>query len=464
MTLLDNNVVNVAIPTIQRSLHLSESGIEWVVSAYILFFAGLLLAGGRLSDVFGRRRVFFAGLFIFTAASLAAGLAGSSNALIVARAIQGVGAALLAPTTLSIITHAYPAPKDQARAIGVWGAVGALSLAVGPVIGGFFAQHVSWKWIFFLNVPLGVLTTVVALVAVSAQRATVRRSLDVAGVATSAIALFALTFALIQGTRDGWTSRLIVSSFLVAVISALGFVAIERRVTDPMVDLRLFANRAFRSGLAVLMLWAFGLFGIYFFTALYLQNVLGFAPTKAGVAFVPMALLMATGATVSDRVAARFGPNRVLGFAMGLMAVGIASVSLLGPHATYLDLMPGFALIGVGGGLTMPLTSLVLSTMPKDRTGVASAIFNASRELAGLLGVTVIGVILTGREHQLLRSRATPVHAFLGGYRWGLLLAATLVALGGVSAFARLPRESHASAATIDVDRDEGTSTPALVS
>ncbi|OYV64738.1 MAG: MFS transporter [Actinobacteria bacterium 21-64-8] len=440
MTLLDNNVVNVAIPSIQRSLGLSTSGIEWVVSAYILLFAGLLLVGGRLSDVLGRRRVFFTGLAIFTGASLAAGLATSAAMLIFSRGVQGVGAALLAPTTLAIITHAYPDPATRARAVGLWGAVGALALAVGPVVGGVLTQHVSWNWIFFLNVPVGVVTAALALVAISPERPTTRRQIDLGGVVTSALSLFALTFALIEGTKDGWTSSLIVSSFILALVGAVGFVVAEQRATDPMVDLSLFANSTFRAGISVLMAWAFGLFGIYFFTALYLQNALGFSPTKAGTAFVPMALLMAAGATISDRLAARFGPRRLITFAMTVMALGVASVSLLGDHATFLDLMPGFALIGVGGGLTMPLTSLVINAMPSNRAGVASAIFSVAREMAGLLGITVIGVVVSGRTHVLTRHGATPLHAFLGGYRWGLLVAAALVALGAVLAYTRLPR------------------------
>lgn len=444
MTLLDNNVVNVAIPSIQRSLRLSTSGIEWVVSAYILLFAGLLLVGGRLSDVLGRRRVFLTGLAIFTGASLAAGLATSASELIVARGAQGVGAALLAPTTLAIITHAYPDAAARARAVGLWSAVGALALAVGPVIGGVLTQHVSWNWIFFINVPVGVVTAALALVTISPERPTKRRLLDRGGVVTSALSLFTLTFALIEGTKHGWTSSLIVTSFAVSIVGAIGFVVAERRASDPMVDLSLFANPTFRAGMSVLMAWAFGLFGIYFFTALYLQNALGFSPTKAGVAFVPMALLMAVGATISDRAAAHFGPQRLIAFAMAVMAMGVASVSLLSDHASFLDLMPGFALIGIGGGLTIPLTSLVINTMPSQRAGVASAIFNVAREMAGLLGITVIGVVVSGRSHVLARQGATPLHAFLGGYRWGLFVAASLVALGAVLAYTRLPRHFSA--------------------
>jgi EmrB/QacA subfamily drug resistance transporter len=438
MTYLDNNIINVAIPTIQRDLHLSESGIEWIVSAYILLFAGLLLAGGRLADVFGRKRLFVVGLTIFTAASLLAGLSGQVDLLIASRALQGVGAALLTPTTLAILTAAFPEPKEQAGAVGLWSAVGALALAVGPLLGGILSEDANWHWIFFINVPIGIATVALGAWAIPDLEPPKRRSLDLGGVVASAVALIALTYALIEGPQLGWTDPVVLAAMAVALVTAIVFVAIERRVADPMIDLSLFANRVFAGGITALMMWAFGLFGIYFFTSLYLQDVLRFSAIKAGIAFVPMALLMAAGATVSGRVAARIGAYRSVGLAMGLMAIGIVSVSLLGEHASFLELMPGFAVIGIGGGLTIPLTSTVIGGMPADRTGVASAVFNASREMAGLLGITVIGVVLSAREHAVSRAGQPGVAAFLSGYRLGLIVAGILVAAGGVVAWVAL--------------------------
>jgi EmrB/QacA subfamily drug resistance transporter len=444
MTYLDNNVVNVAIPTIQRSLGLSQAGIEWVVSAYILLFAGLLLAGGRLADVFGRRRIFVTGLVTFTAASVVAGLAGSADVLIGSRALQGIGASLLTPTTLAILTATYPEPGEQARAIGLWGAVGALALASGPLLGGVLSQHLSWHWIFFINAPVGAATLALGLWAIPADRPVVRRPIDVAGVVASAVSLLALTYALIQGPHDGWTSPSILIALIGSALAAAAFLRIERRSADPMVELSLFRRRSFAAGTVAVMLWAFGLFGIYFFTAIYLQDVLHFSATVAGSAFVPMALLMATGATISSRIAERVGAHRLIGGAMLLMAAGIASVSLIGGHASFLELMPGLAVIGIGGGLTIPLTTIVVGAMPKETAGVASAVFNASREVAGLLGITVIGVVLTARENGLLRAGRRPEAAFLGGYQLGLLVAAALVAAGGLVAWRFLPRPQAA--------------------
>jgi EmrB/QacA subfamily drug resistance transporter len=453
MTYLDNNIVNVAIPDVQRELGLSTAGIEWVVSGYILTFAGLLLAGGRLADAFGRRRLFMIGLAVFTASSLAAGFAGGAATLIAARGAQGVGAALVTPTTLAIISATFADPRERNAAVGVWGGVGALALAVGPVLGGLLTQHVSWEWIFWINVPIGLATMALGAWSITESREPETRSLDLPGVGLSTVSLFALTWALIEGHDRGWTSTAILGAFALAALTGIAFVAVERRVAQPMVDVRLFARREFSGGIVALMLWAFGLFGIYFFTSLYLQNVLGFSPTKAGAAFVPMALLMAGGAIVSDRVAARFGAYRSTGFGMVAMGLAIGSVALLGKDASYLSLMPSFAVIGIGGGLTIPLTATVLAVMPTAQAGVASAVFNASREVAGLLGITVIGAVLASRQGSALASGEAPVDAFLSGYRWGLLLAAALVVTGGVTAFTAL-RSAHRTAQVAD-QRDE---------
>jgi EmrB/QacA subfamily drug resistance transporter len=445
MTYLDNNIVNVAIPDIQRELGLSTAGIEWVVSGYILTFAGLLLAGGRLADAFGRRRLFLIGLAVFTASSVFAGFADGATTLITARALQGIGAAAVTPTTLAIISATFTDPRERNAAVGVWGGVGALALAVGPVLGGAFTQHVSWEWIFWINLPVGIVTMALGAWAIRESREDEVRRMDLPGLGLSTLTLFTLTWALIEGHDRGWTSAGILMAFGSAATSALAFVVVESRVAQPMVDVSLFRRREFTGGIVALMLWAFGLFGIYFFTSLYLQGVLGFSPTKAGSAFVPMALLMAASAIVSDRVAARFGAYRSTGFGMLAMGAGIGATALLGQGASFLSLMPSFAVIGVGGGLTIPLTATVLGVMPTSQAGVASAVFNASREVAGLLGITVIGAVLTSRQSSALASGHTPVQAYLTGYHTGLYLAAALVMAGGAMAFGAL-RKAHLTA------------------
>jgi EmrB/QacA subfamily drug resistance transporter len=442
MTYLDNNVTNVAIPTIQRSLHLSIAGLEWVVSSYVLVFAGLLLAGGRIADVYGRRRLFFAGTIVFTLSSLAAGLAGSGDVLIGARVVQGLGAAFLVPTTLAIIMATFREARERTAAIGIWTAIGAMALAFGPLIGGFISQHLHWGWIFFINVPVGIIALAIAAVTMDESRdTTARRTLDLPGMATSAVALLALTYALIEGHDKGWTSAIIIGAFAVAAIGAAAFVLAESRTKSPMVELTLFRSRAFSGGTATMMLWAFGIFGIYFFTSIYLQDILGFSPTKAGLAFVPMALCLAATASLSGPLYTKFGAHRMVAAGMAVMAVGLYLFSVLGAGATFTSLMPGFLLFGFGSGLMqVPLTNAVLQGQPPERSGVASALLNASREVAGLLGITVIGAVLRARQGDALRHGTAPAGAFLDGYHAGLLVTVALVAAGAVISFLALRR------------------------
>jgi EmrB/QacA subfamily drug resistance transporter len=407
MTYLDNNVVNVALPSIERDLHLNIAGLEWIASAYILVFAGLLLMGGRLADVFGMRSLFFAGLGIFTGASLLAGVAGSQELLITARAVQGVGAALLTPVTLALIPVLFPNARERGLAVGVWGGVGALALAVGPLTGGYLSQYASWGWIFLVNVPIGIGTAALALASLPAGGRGARRRIDLPGLFTSSLALFALTYALIEGGSKGWTSAGILSAFAVAAASAIAFLVVELRSAEPMMDLSFFRVRAFSGGLLSIGLWAFGVFGIYFYTAIYLQNVLGFSPTAAGAGFVPMALLLAVVAILAPRLEARLGAGPTVAIGLGLMAIAIAGLSTVGEGSTYANVLPWFLIYGLGGGLLIPLTNVIISVLPTERAGMASGMLNVSREVFGLLGVTILGAILSARENAVTGPRCT---------------------------------------------------------
>jgi EmrB/QacA subfamily drug resistance transporter len=437
MTALDNNVVNVALPSIQRELRLPVSGLEWVVSGYILVFAGLMLVGGRLADLFGARRVFLTGLVVFTVASLSAGTSvaagpAAGGVLIGSRAVQGLGAALLAPTALALLRVAFPDTRERNLAVGIWSAVSALSLALGPLAGGLISQRWQWGWIFLINVPLGVITYVIGAAAIrhptTAEGAS-RRRLDAAGLVTSAVALFGLTYALIEGQSRGWASPLIVGAFTVAAAAGGAFVVVESRAADPMIDLSLFRVRVFAGGTLATGLWAFGVFGIYFFTALYLQDALGFTPTRAGAMFVPMAVVMAVVATVSGPLATRLGTHRTVAAALAIMALAILGLASVDQHAQVAVLMPWFLTYGLGAGLLVPLSAAVLSQLPAERAGVASGVLNLSREVFGLLGVTVLGAILSAQQTVRLHA-GPPLAAFVTGYRTALLVAAAIVAVG----------------------------------
>lgn len=449
MTYLDNNVTNVALPTIERSLHLSVSGLEWIVSSYLLVLGGLLLVGGRIADVYGRRRIFLAGLVIFTLSSLTAGLAGSGGVLIAARAVQGLGAALVMPAALAIVAATFTDARERTMAIGISGAIGALGLAIGPALGGVISQHLHWGWIFLINVPLGAITLAIALPFIAESRGSdaeagaasgpAAKRLDVPGLIASAVSLFALTYALIEGGDKGWTSALITGAFTVAAVALAVFLAIESRSAHPMIPLRIFRTASFSGGVGTMMIWSFGVLGIYFFTSLYLQGNLGFSPTKAGLAFVPMALCLAVAATLSPRVVPLLGTHRTVALGMAVMTVGLVMFAGLGAGATFGDLLPGFILFGLGAGLmTVPLTNAVLEGAPSAQAGIASALFNASREVAGLLGVTVIGAVLRASESAALRSGTQPGQAFIDGYHAGLWLTIALLAAGVVLSYVTL--------------------------
>jgi EmrB/QacA subfamily drug resistance transporter len=452
MAYLDNNVTNVALPTIERSLHLSVSGLEWIVSSYLLVLGGLLLVGGRIADVYGRRRIFLAGLVIFTLSSLAAGLASTGGVLIAARAAEGLGAALIMPAALAIVAAAFTDPRERTNAIGISGAIGALGLALGPVLGGVISQHLHWGWIFLINVPIGAVTLALAIPFVDESRgprpapetagqrpATAAARLDAAGLVSSALALFALVYALIEGSDKGWTSPLITGAFAVAAVATGAFLVIESRSAHPMIPLPIFRSAQFSGGVGTMMIWSFGVLGIYFFTSLYLQHNLGFSPSKAGLAFVPMALCLAIAAALSPRVVPLLGAYRTVALGMAVMTVGLVLFARLGAGATFGSLVPGFVLFGLGAGLmNVPLTNAVLSGAPTSQAGIASAVFNASREVAGLLGVTVVGAVLRSSESAALRSGTRPGQAFIDGYHTGLWLTIGLLAAGVVLSYLTL--------------------------
>jgi EmrB/QacA subfamily drug resistance transporter len=399
MIMLDNTIVNVALPSIGRGLQIGVSQLEWVVNAYTLSFAVLMLTGGRLADLYGRRLVFQTGLATFTFASLACGLAANAETLIAARAVQGAGAALMMPATLSIISAAFPR-EERGTAIGIWAGVSGMALAIGPLLGGLLTEHVGWNWIFFVNVPVGVTAFVASFVLILETRGDeTDRHLDLPGLLTSAGGLLALTYALIEANSYGWGSTRILALFAAAAVLLTAFVLIERGARRPMLDLRLFGNRTFTGANIAALLVSLAMFGIFFFVSLYMQNILGYSPVHAGVVFLPMTFLVVISAPIAGKVTDLIGPRWPITIGMTLLGVALISFSRLGLHATFTDMLPGMLLGGLGMGMAMgPMTAAALSTVRVERAGVASSVLTTARQVGGTLGIAVMGAIVVAAE------------------------------------------------------------------
>ena len=395
MIMLDNTAVNVALPSIQRSLHATTSSLEWTVNAYTLSFAVLLVTGGRLGDLFGRRKIFIAGVIVFAGSSAAIGFSTSDTWLVAWRAVQGVGSAMMMPATLSIITNAFP-PAERGKAIGTWAGVSAMALAIGPVVGGLLVESVSWQSIFFLNLPVAVGAVIVALFAVRESRdETVAQRIDLPGVATLTVGLAALVLALVEGNSWHWGSTREIVLFAVALAGLGAFVTIERRQSSPMVDFGFFRSRTFLGANIVAFIVSFAMLAMFFFMALYMQNVLHYSPLQAGVRFLPSTLMIVFIAPVAGRLADRVGPRPLITF--GLMCVSGALLwqSQLTTTSGYGTLLPGFMLMGVGMAFVMsPMSMAAMNSVAQAKAGVASGILSMNRMVGGTFGVAVLGAMV----------------------------------------------------------------------
>lgn len=435
LTTLDNTVINVALPTVQSELGLSVADLEWVTTSYVLSFGTLLLAGGRVADLAGRRPVLAVGIAVFTLSSCAAAFAGTGTALIAARTVQGAGAALVVPASLAVVASDLPA-RRRATAVGLWTASLALALALGPVIGGFVTEHWGWSWIFLLNVPFGTLALLlVPAVPAAGERRAVRylpAQLDLPGVLLSALALFLLTYALVRGGEHTFGTPPVPLCLWLSAAAGAAFLLVEARTFLPLVDLRLLRDRFLVGGAAAQVLWGIGVNGVFFFTALYLQHALAFSPVEAGLVFLPLAGALLLGTPFAERAARLVGAHRSITAGLALVAAGLLLVSRTGADASYAELQPGLLLIGVGSSLTTPLTVRSIDGVPATRTGMASGLVSAAREISGVFGIVLVGIVLTRTERDALRDGAVPRDAFLGGYDTGLRLAAGCVLLGAV--------------------------------
>src|SRR5213080_5426323 len=447
MIMLDNTIVNVALPAIKNDLGIGVSELEWVVTAYALTFAVLLLTGGKLGDLYGRRLIFTIGLVVFTLSSLACGLSSSATELIAARAVQGVGSALMMPATLSIISATFAA-RERGTAIGIWAGVSAMALAIGPLLGGVITEHISWNWIFFVNVPFGILAVIAAIVVVPESRdMSHEQRLDLPGLVTSGIGLLALVYALIEAHRLGWTSATIIALFALAAVALTAFVFLELHQRLPMLDLSLFKNGTFTGANLVAILVTLAMFGIFVFFPIYMQTFRGWSPTQAGAALLPWTLMVVVFAPIAGKLSDRIGSRWLMAGGMTTVAVCCLLLSTVTLQSSFWNLLPAFILGGLGMSFVMtPMSAAVMGAAPVAKAGVASGVLNTFRQVGAAIGIALAGAILANRAQAAAASGADPAHAFVHGLDYALRVSAA-ICLGAAAAAALLVRKyQHAEA------------------
>jgi EmrB/QacA subfamily drug resistance transporter len=406
MVMLDNTAVNVALPSIQKDFDASLSALEWTVNAYTLTFAVLLVTGGRLGDIFGRRRVFLSGVVVFALASATIGFAPSEGWLVASRAVQGIGAAFMMPGTLSIISNAFP-PEERGKAIGTWAGVSAIALAAGPLLGGWLTESASWRAIFFVNLPVAAGAVAVTLFAAHESRdETVGRSVDVPGIAGITVGLTSLVFALVEGNAWGWGSPAILGLLALSVVAFAAFVAIEKRSVAPVVDFDALRSKQFLGANIVAFMVSFGMLAMFFFLALYMQNILGFGPLEAGVRFLPSTVVIIFAGPVAGRLADRFGPRPLMTGGMLITALSLFWQSRIEVDTSYAFLAPAFVLMGLGMGLVMsPMSMAAMNAVDRSKAGVASGTLSMFRMVGGTFGVAALGALVAAvGRHDLEQS------------------------------------------------------------
>ena len=455
MVVLDATVVNVALPSIQKDLGLSEANLQWIVNAYTLAFGGFLLLGGRAGDLLGRKRLFLFGLVVFTTASLLDGLATSSGMLIGSRALQGLGAAFISPAALAIITTTFAEGAERARALGVWAAIAIGGSAVGLIVGGALTQLLSWPWIFFINVPVGIVVFVLSLRLLPESRDELaHRSFDVAGAVTVTGGLMALVYAIVQGPEKGWSSVQTIATFVLAAILLVSFVVIEQRSKAPLVRLSIFRIRSLSTANATMFLVGSGLFAMFFFNTLYIQRVLGYGPLEAGLAFLPFTAGIMVSAGLASQFAPRVGVRPVAIVGMIVTIAGLLYLTRIQANGTYAqDVLPALLLTALGlGAVFVPLTLIATTGLDNDDQGLASGLFNTSQQIGGALGLAILSSLAASKTSSMkgvsqAEALVDGFHvAFAGGALFMVLALVLFVSLLRKRHVARIEAEAAAPA------------------
>ncbi len=433
MVALDNLVVTTALPVIRRDLGASLQQLEWTVNAYTLTFAVLLLTGAALGDRFGRRRMFTIGLVVFTAGSLAAALAPTSDVLILARAVQGLGAAIVTPLSLTILSAAVT-PDRRALALGAWGGIAGLAVAIGPLVGGAIVQGVNWHWIFLLNVPVGIVATILAFLRLDETYGP-EGGLDLVGLGLASAGLLGVVWGVINGNERGWTDPQIVAAIGVGAVLLLGFVVWEARTRNPMIPIDMFRSRAFAAANTASLLMYFGMFGSIFLLSQFFQVVQGYNPFETGIRVLPWTAMPAVVAPLAGYFSGRIGARPILVVGLALMSLGLGWIAAIAsPTAPYIDFVPAFVVSGIGMGMFFaPIANLVLSAVRPEEEGKASGANNAIREVGGVFGVAVLASVFSANG-----SYVSP-QAFVDGMVPAVWLGSAAVAVAAVAALA-IPR------------------------
>ena len=448
MVILDVSVVNVALPSIRGALHFSEANLQWVVNAYTVTFAGFLLLGGRAADLLGRRRVFVTGLAVFAGASLVGGLADSQATLTIARAIQGLGGAIIAPASLSILTTTFTEGAARNRAVGIWGAMGGAGGAAGVLLGGVLTTALGWRWILFINVPIGLIAAVLSQRFIAEGRNPQRaENFDLAGAVTATLGLSLLVFGIVRTDVTGWGAASTLGLMGAGVALLVAFVAIEGKLASaPLMPLRIYKSRTLSAANIVVMSVGAASFGMWFFVSLYLQQVLGYSPIQAGLAFLPMTICIVTGSALASRAVIRVGTKPLLVVGLMAQAVGLVLFAGVSPEGSYLgDMLVPSLLVAIGIPLSfIPATIAAVAGVERSEAGLASGLVNTSRLVGGALGLAVLATIATSTTKTDLVHDGTTVHglhaALTSGFQVAFLVAAGIAVVGAMVALFGLPR------------------------
>jgi EmrB/QacA subfamily drug resistance transporter len=463
MVVLDATIVNVALPSIQRGLGFSAENLQWVVNAYTLAFGGFLLLGGRAADLFGRRRLFFIGVALFSVASLINGLAQSAGVLVAGRALQGLGGALVSPAALSIISTTFAEGRERTRALSVWSTIAVGGGAVGLLLGGVLTDLVSWQWVFFVNVPIGAAALVLSARYVPESRSPgVHRGIDVGGAASVTGGLLVLVYAIVNAQSAGWLSGRTLGLVGLAVVLLVGFVLIETRHRSPLIRLGALRSRSLAGANLAMLAVAAGMFAMFFFASIYVQEVLNYSPLKAGLAFLPVTAGIVAGAGLSQQLIRRFGVRAVGMTGMSLAAAGLLLLSRVSVDGSYLaDLLPGLLTMALGMGLTfVPLTLIATTNIDAGDVGLASGLINTAQQVGGALGLAILATLAADRTSSSLSALGHApaltdrTSALVSGFQLAFLVSAALLA-SGVALLGLVVRRRHVE--TIDLE-----SAPAL--